>query len=218
MNRSRTSVVMTLLRKGVTPSQIVTILQIRKALKNCREVLDVGCGPDSALSLLGFDRLVGIEGYAPSVEAAKKNRTHHEIVQGDVRHLETQFQAGQFDACVALDLIEHLTKEDGRRLMANMEKLARRKVVFLTPNGFLPQSHAEQADLQEHLSGWEPLEMRSYGYTVAGVLGPKGLRGPYHHLRRKPGALWGVISLLGHFLYTRWIPARAAAILCVKVE
>lgn len=207
---------MTLLRKGVAPSQIVTLLQIRSALRDCREVLDVGCGPDSALSLLGFERLVGIEGYAPSVETAKKNHTHHEIVQGDVRRLGTQFQTGQFDACVALDLIEHLSKEDGRKLMQDMDKLARRKVVFLTPNGFLPQSHTEQADLQEHLSGWEVSEMRGYGYQVAGVLGPKRLRGAYHHLKRKPEAFWGLVSLLGHFLYTRWIPVRAAAILCTK--
>lgn len=218
MNRSRTSIIMTLLQRGVAPSQIVTLLQIRKALRDCREVLDVGCGPDSALSLLGFERLVGIEGYAPSVEAAKKNHTHHEIVLGDVRYLENHFREGQFDACVALDLIEHLSKEDGRKLMESMGRLAKRKVVFLTPNGFLPQSHAEQADLQEHLSGWEPSEMRSHGYQVAGVLGPKGLRGPYHHLKRKPEAIWGLVSLLGHLFYTRWVPASAAAILCTKVK
>jgi len=218
MNQGRIPLVLTLLRRGVAPSQIVTLLQIRRALRTCREVLDVGCGPDSALSLLGFERLEGIEGYLPSVEAAKQKHTHHQVVLGDVRFLERHFRAGQFDACVALDLIEHLTKKDGRKLMEAMESIARSKVVFLTPNGFLPQSHAEKADLQEHLSGWEAAEMRRLGYAVAGVLGPKSFRGEYHHLKRRPQALWGVLSLLGHFFYTRWAPSRAAAILCVKTK
>lgn len=216
MNRSRTAIVTTLLRRGVAPSQIVTLLQIRRALRGCQEVLDVGCGPDSALALLGFEKLVGIEGYAPSVEAATQKGTHQQLVLGDVRFLEKYFRPQQFDACVALDLIEHLTKQDGFKLVQSMEKLARKRVVFLTPNGFLPQAHAEKADLQEHLSGWDAAEMRGLGYQVAGVLGPRGLRGEYHRLKRRPEAFWGVVSLLLHCFYSRWVPSSAAAILCVK--
>lgn len=208
--------ILTLLGRGVAPSQIVTLLQVRKALVGCAEVLDVGCGSDSAVSLLGIEKLIGIEGYLPSVEAARKKGTHREIVLGDVRCLENYFQPRQFDACVALDLIEHLTKEDGRKLIQSMEKISKKRVVILTPNGFLPQAHAEKADLQEHLSGWEVSEMRGFGYHVAGVLGPKGLRGEYHRLKRRPEALWGLVSLALHCCYSRWAPSAAAAILCVK--
>lgn len=181
-------------------------------------MLDVGCGSDSALSMFGFDHLVGIEGYASSLETARKNQTHHELVLGDVRYLERYFHPGQFDACVALDVIEHLTKADGLKFMAAMESIALRKVVFLTPNGFLSQRHAEQADLQEHLSGWETEEMQGHGYHVAGVLGPKKLRGEYHKLKHRPQWLWGIISLLGHILHTRTTPKKAAALLCVKTR
>ena len=83
-------------------------------------------------------------------------------------------------------------------------------------SGFLSQGHTDKDDLQPHLSGWEPDEMRQKGYEVQGLLGPKSLRGEYHRLKRRPAVLWGVLSLLGHFLWTGRKPERAAAILCVK--
>jgi len=87
---------------------------------------------------------------------------------------------------MALDVIEHLAKEDGLRLMRAMEKISRRKVIFFTPSGFLPQCHLEKNDLQEHLSGWEVAEMKQHGYQVIGMLGPKALRGEFHNLKWRP--------------------------------
>ena len=130
MKRTRVGLLRTLAAKGAAPSQIITQLQIRESLRDCKSVLDIGCGPDSSLSLLGFDRLVGIEGYAPYIEKANLNHTHNDIVLGDVRQLDRYFSAGQFDACVAQDLIEHLPKEDGLKLIRAMERVASRKVVF----------------------------------------------------------------------------------------
>lgn len=214
--RSQSDLVRTLRTQGASPSRIWTLLQIRKALSGCQSVLDIGCGPDSALAIFGFERLVGFEGYAPSLEAARRKGTHHELVLGNVQDLERHFGLGKFDACIAIDVIEHLTKVEGVRMLRAMECIAARKSVILTPNGFLPQGHTDDADLQEHQSGWEPAELRELGYKVAGVLGPKNLRGEYHKLRRGPEWLWGSISLVGQVLYTRWVPSKAAAILCVK--
>ena len=218
MRTGRISLVRTLLTQGLPPSSVVTLLQIRSALRGCRSALDVGCGPGSNLKHFGFDRLVGIDGYEPNVMAARRDATHDCLVLGDVRKLGDMFRENEFDACVALDLIEHLTKAEGLALLQSMERIAARRVVLLTPNGFLPQRHAEQSDLQEHLSGWDCAEMRALGYRVVGALGPKCLRGEYHRIRWKPAALWSLVSLAGHFLFTRWVPARAAAILCIKAK
>lgn len=198
------------------PGQIATHLEVHRALAGCETVLDVGCGTNSVLSLFGFKRLVGAEEYAPSVDKARATGTHHEIIQADARKLENHFKPGEFDACVALNVIEHLTKQDGLLMMSSMELISAKKTVLLTPNGFLRQSHAEDKDLQEHLSGWEVDEMRKLGYAVTGILGPKSLRGEYHMLIRKPKLFWGIVSLLGHFLQTRANPEKATAILCVK--
>jgi len=205
-----------LIKQKSDPAEMVVKLALRKALLGCESVLDVGCGVSPAIRQLGVSRAVGIDGYQPSVDRAKQLNTHDEMIHGDVRELDRYFHKKQFDACVALDVIEHLIKPDGVRLMENMEKIAAKKVIFFTPCGFLPQRQSANDDLQEHLSGWEPAEMRKNGYDVIGLLGPKKLRGEYQAIKGHPRVFWGIVSLSGHFLWTRNHPEKAAAILCVK--
>ena len=178
-------------------------------------MLDVGCGNSSPLRFLSGPRMVGVDGYAPAVEEARRNHTHDEIVLGDVKNIQEIFKGQQFDACIALDVIEHLTKEDGWKLLENMEALSKRFTVIFTPKGFVPQK-SKDGDLQEHLSGWDPQEMRERGYTVFGMYGPKGLRGEYHRVKYQPRPFWVIVSMLGHYFHTRTHPEKAAAIFCVK--
>ncbi len=214
--KSGTTLTLELLRQKSDPAEMVVKLALRKALLGCKSVLDVGCGASPTMRQVGVPRVVGIEGYQPSVDQARRLNTHDEIIHADARELCRHFQPGQFDACVALDVIEHLVKPDGIKLMRDMETIAAKKVIFFTPCGFLPQRHATNDDLQEHLSGWEPAEMNGRGYKVIGLLGPKKLRGEYHAIKGRPRIFWGAISLMGHFLWTRNHPEKAAAILCVR--
>jgi len=216
--RNRISLIYLLLKQGFDPSAIATRLALRQALENCDNVLDVGCGCSMNMRWLGVKHPVGIEAHQPSCEKARKQNTHDELVHGDVCALDQYFQPGQFDACIALDVIEHLTKEDGIKLIEQMERIAKHKVIFLTPSGFLPQHSFDNNDLQEHLSGWEASEMQARGYKVIGLLGPKGLRGEQHVLKGSPKIFWGLISLLGHIFWTRSRPSKAAAILCIKTK
>ena len=213
---SKTRLISKLRRAGFDPAQILVMLELRAALAGCSSVLDVGCGPNSPLQHFGLPRLIGLEGWPPSAETARKNRTHHDLILGDLRDLDRLVQPGQFEACVALDVIEHLNKEHGLKFLQSLERGAARKVVLITPNGFLPQGHTDQGDLQCHLSGWEPAEMQARGYAVIGLLGPKPLRGPYHLLRFRPRLFWALVSLTAQLLWTRRNPAAAAALLCCK--
>jgi SAM-dependent methyltransferase len=214
--RSRAGLILTLLREGRDPAQLTLKLALREVLRGCESVLDVGCGASLTMRQLGVAHTTGIEGYEPAFDQAKLRRTHDQLVLGDVCNLAAYFQARQFDACVALDVIEHQTKADGLRLMEQMELIAARRVVFFTPNGFLPQGHRTPDDRLAHLSGWEPAEMERCGYRVIGFLGPKKLRGQRHVLNRRPALFWGMVSLAGHFLWTRRHAAQAAALLCYK--
>ncbi|MEI7809445.1 MAG: class I SAM-dependent methyltransferase [Verrucomicrobiota bacterium] len=214
--RSRIGLVTTLLQAGHEPNQILVKLALRTALSGCASVLDIGCGMNPTLRQLGVSQTCGAEGYAPSFNEARRQNTHDQLVQCDVRELSRHFQPGQFDACIALDVIEHLAKPDGLKLLADMERIARKRVVIFTPSGFLEQHHASNDDLQEHLSGWEAAEMERLGYHVTGQLGPKSLRGEYHALKRRPAAFWGLVSLAGQLTHSQHHPAEAAAILCVK--
>lgn len=71
------------------------------------------------------------------------------------------FPEQSVDTVFLVDVIEHLEKEEGRRLLALTEKVARRQIVVFTPLGFMPQ-HQEGKDAwglngvewQVHKSGW----------------------------------------------------------------
>jgi len=214
--KSRTNSIISLIKRGYDPAQILVMLAIRRSLAGCEDVLDVGCGKAPTMKLLGAPHSTGIEAYRPDFEEAQRRKLHDRVVLGDIRNLSQYFAPKQFDACVALDVIEHLPKDDGLKLIKDMERIAKKRVVFFTPNGFLPQRHATDDDLQVHLSGWEASEMGQYGYHVIGLLGPKGLRGEEHALKRRPLIFWAVISILGQIFWTRHHPEKAAAILCVR--
>ena len=214
--RTRTQLIFNLLKTKHDPSQILVKLALRDALAGCESVLDVGCGASPTMREIGVPRSVGAEGYKPSIERALKEKLQDEMVECNIRQLSEHFSPRQFDACVAMDVIEHLNKADGLALMKSMEAIAKKRVVFFTPNGFLPQRHAANDDLEEHLSGWDPAEMRGFGYRVTGLLGPKKLRGEYHSLKKSPAAFWGIVSLAGQCFWTRSHPETAAAIFCVK--
>jgi len=86
------------------PSLLMLLRELRSTLRGCRTVLDVGCGNTSPLRFLPSLLLTGVDGYAPALEEARKNRTHDEyLLGGDVTHLGALFPDRRFDACVALD-------------------------------------------------------------------------------------------------------------------
>jgi ubiquinone/menaquinone biosynthesis C-methylase UbiE len=198
------------------PSLMSFVREIRSTLRECKTVLDVGCGNCSPMRFVDEAYLVGVDGYQPALKEAREHGTHNEYVLGDVKAIGGLFPNKRFDACVALDVIEHLEKEDGWRMLEAMERLADRRVIIFTPNGFVPQK-SKNGDLQEHLSGWTAEEMRARGYRVLGMYGPKGLRGEYHRIRYQPRPFWVLVSLFCHYLHTRVRPEKSAAIFCVKV-
>jgi len=214
--KSQINLTLSLLKQGADPGQIQVKLALRKVLLGCQTVLDVGCGSAPTLRQLEVPHCVGLDGYRPDFEKARSLNTQDELIFGDVRELTTLFKPGQFDACIAMDVIEHMPKEDGLKLMRDMELIAKKKVVFFTPNGFLPQRQSADSDLQAHFSGWEAEEMKSHGYKVLGMLGPKNLRGEYHMLKRRPKFFWGMISILDQIFRIHGKPEKAAAIFCIK--
>lgn len=191
------------------------IAEVHRQLAGCRTCLDVGCGGGSPTQFLDFDHTVGLEAHEPSLNLARQNKTHHDFVEARVQDIAIHFRPKQFDCVVALDLIEHLTKEEGHALIQDMERIASKTVVIFTPNGFIPQQGCG-GDLQEHLSGWSAAEMQTLGFTVIGMHGYKLFRTERHEHRLKPKQLSGILSELSHYVYTRSHPKQAAAILCVK--
>ena len=98
-----------------------------------------------------------------------------------------------------------------------MEKIAKNKVIIMTPNGFLPQGIYYNNPWQVHKSGWTVKEMKKRGYKVIGINGWKPLRGECARLRFWPKYFWLRISEITQF-FVRNKPEKAFQILCVKTK
>lgn len=180
-------------------------------------LLDVGCGSNSPIRRFAhtIPVRVGVDGFATSIEASRRDGIHTAYHQLDLVDIGTHFAPGSFDCVLASDVIEHFTKTDGLRLMAAMERIARRKVLIFTPTGFLPQTPYEGNAMQAHLSGWDVDEMRDHGYRVIGINGWQGFFGEGARIAWRPKRLWKRIAWLSRGL-TATRPHLAYQILCVK--
>lgn len=184
---------------------------------HCASLLDVGCGFDSPIRRLPRRpvRLVGVDGFAPALEQSRALGIHDEYHHMGLLDIGKAFRPKSFECVVALDVIEHLTPEDGLRLLGQMELLATRQVIVFTPNGFLEQAEHYGNPLQKHLSGWAVAQMKDLGYEVTGIGGLSFLKGEIGRIRWHPRALWGAVSLLSQ-PWTAKRPQLAFSLFCVK--
>jgi hypothetical protein len=136
-------------------------------------------------------------------------------VRADAAAVGRLFRPRSVDAAVALDVLEHLEREPALGFLAALERVARRRVVVLTPNGFLPQAPAADNPWQEHRSGFTAADMRALGYRLRGIHGLGCLCGPYGEARWAPRPLWRRLSdATAPLVY--FAPRLAFALLCTK--
>ncbi len=184
--------------------------------KDCKSLLDIGCGDSSPIQ--SFSKrmyCIGIDIFKPSIVKSKEKKIHDEYYKIDYFKVENLFIKNSFDCVLASDFIEHLEKEEGYKLLKIMEKLAKKKSIIFTPNGFFATEELEGNPWQVHKSGWTPKEMKDLGYKVYGINGFKGLRKGFAVIRFKPRLLWLLISNISQY-YTWYNPKKAFHLLCVK--
>lgn len=199
------------------PIRLKTLtVQLDQCLRGCSTVLEVGCGEDSPAQYLAHRyRMVGLDLFEPALVRAKARGILTDFHLGDALSISEKFSKGEFDAVIALDLIEHLEKEKGFELLDAMEQVAGKRVVVFTPNGFLDQP-ADDNPWMQHRSGWSTEDFRARNYRVHGSNGWKPLRGAYAKIKWKPRLIWGAFSELTQHLWTRNHPESAFSILACK--
>lgn len=171
-------------------------------------VLNVGCSDGrGSEALAGAD---GIDIYRPALKAAVASGSRTRVVQADIRTLP--YRNDSFDVAVALDVIEHFEKDDAVRLIQELERVAK-KVVLVTPSGYMPQPGTPEQPWQEHRCGFAPDELERLGYQVTGLGGPRQFRGDYGRFRGGP---IGQIAVLATQPFVRRRPAAAFALFASK--
>lgn len=145
---------------------------LQKELKDCQSVLDIGCGPNSPLWFCqNIKYSVGIEPFKPYLEESKKRKIHTKYLDKKIEELD--FAKDSFDAVIMVEVLEHLSKNTGLKIMKKAEKWAKRKVIITTPNGFFPMGRVDNNIWQKHLSGWNSTEFKKLGFSCHGLAGIK---------------------------------------------
>ena len=185
-----------------------------------KDILDVGGGWGEPMKFLGkkrkWQRKVNADIFLPHLTESKKKGTHDEYVLCDAGFLP--FTEKSFDIVLCLEIIEHMPKEDGFKLLSDLERIARRQVILSTPVGekIHPEPHKIKTFPWSHFSSWHPAEFRKLGYKVRGDGFPcvKGCL--------LVASTNKILAFLGYLLYpiaspfVYFFPDKAGGMTCIK--
>jgi len=198
--------------------------EIQHELADCHSVLDLGCGPSSPLEYCANVRYsVGVEPFSEYIQISKRKQIHSRYINRKIQELD--FKEKSFDAVIMIEVLEHLDKNTGDKLLKKIEKWAKKKVIVTTPNGFVAQKSLDSNPLQQHLSGWTAQEMRNRGYSVKGLAGLITLRQELPtdtigddltaSIKYQPRLFWFIVATLSQTIIYHF-PQLAFEMFCVK--
>ena len=146
----------------------VVAAEIARRVRPADVILDIGPGIRPQKHVFPLIHIC-VEPFAPYIERVREG------VGDDPRFvfLNCTWQEGlktlpdkSVDSVFALDVIEHLEKDDGLELLRQARRVARCQVMVFTPLGYMPQDYDEAGKKdrwgmeggywQTHRSGWEP--------------------------------------------------------------
>lgn len=142
--------------------------EIRRRLLPGEVVVDVG--PGIQPQTLTDPRVhICVDAHRPYVERLQSeigDDPHYVLINSTWDVALKAMPARSVDCVYALDVIEHMEKEDGMAFLREAERVARRQIVIFTPLGFYPQTYDDPSQpdrwgmdggfWQTHRSGWLP--------------------------------------------------------------
>ena len=162
---------------------------LRKIIgKDIKTVLDLGCGDGLFMQSLSYKQnwqITGVDLYKDYFKRAKERGIYHKLIYGDAIKMVKGLvkQKKKYDLVFCSNLIEHIDKKQGEKLLELVENIAGKRIVFSTPTGFIHQLeiYLDHNPYQIHKSGWTESDFKKRGYFVFGV-GFKPLWGEHHHI------------------------------------
>lgn len=131
-------------------------------------VLDVGSGHGSYHTAL-VDRARHVDmldaHYPALVDRKKRYGSKVTPRHGEALTLMSKMQDRSYDVVLGIDVVEHLEKADGLRLLAEMRRVGKRVVLFV-PEGNHPQAAHSGNEWQAHRSTWWAPDLEAIGFMV----------------------------------------------------
>ncbi len=177
-----------------------------------KTVLDVGCGRGLNGSIIRATRdwsgatLIGMDINKGCLDFCQHYNIYDKLVRANLPRLPFKNKSISFLICT--EVIEHLTKKDGKVLLKEIDRVCKGRAIVSTPNLFFETLHGKKED--EHKSVWSLADFRANGFKVYGL----GLRTPLllnDKLLRVKQALYYLFTPLSYF-----VPEIGGVLFCVK--
>lgn len=150
---------------------------VREATENGESLLSLCCGIGLELSGLSTEKVTAVD-IAPQYLEKVKDRCPQARTEcyDSLEYLKTQ-PSESVDVISIIDGIEHMDKKTGLKLIDEMKRVAKQKILLFTPEGHKEDGYLknephnawgiEGADHhQTHKSGWTRLELKDLGFQI----------------------------------------------------
>lgn len=185
-------------------------------------LLDIGCGSGRtfrALKLVDSSSSKKLSGaYTVGVDIFRSNlldakSVYDDVILGDARWLPVKSKSTEL--VILSEVLEHLDKPDGMRLLDSLESVTKEQIVLTTPNGYVYEKSAQRDNpWQKHRSGYNEAELSRLGYTVRGIMGIR--TGGISDKDTLFDALIGILTLVVSWTIAYHCPILARDILAYK--
>jgi len=126
----------------------------------CRELLDVSNGRYHRDEWQV--RIDGVEAYA-GYRNPIYDHVYDSVFYQDIRELACKLPV--YDVVLLVDVIEHMSKQEGLSLVNELLQHTRKALLISTPLYPAPQGDAEQNCYERHCSRWTPLDFRAFDFS-----------------------------------------------------
>lgn len=110
---------------------------------------------------------MGTDIFRPYLQTCMDDESHNDLVLCDARNMP--FRPGSFDLVLALNMLEHMEKEEGLELLNEIESVASKQVMLVTGPWLAHDDIHGENPYQEHKCGWSAAEVVNLDYRVWGI-------------------------------------------------
>ena len=123
--------------------------------------LDIGAGSGTYAKLFPGTLWDGVEIYQPYIEKFGLGDLYGTVMVSDIREWTLENTKKRWDVAIAGDVLEHMTVEEAKGVLATLRQLAKHVVVSI-PIGYYPQDEYEGNPYEAHVKNdWTDEEVRN---------------------------------------------------------
>lgn len=146
---------------------------IQKDVGENDTLIDVGCGIFMTTDQIKCKSIIGIDAWIPYLE---KKKNEFQTINFDISIIKNFkiFIDDSYDVITCMDVIEHLEKDCGLLVIKEFQRIARKKIIIFTPEGFVKQDDGQAGSwgennpvYQKHRSGWSVKDFENLKFKVS---------------------------------------------------